>query len=84
MHVFDGKKTEFQFCCFPYFRVLSSYLEYESGWQIWTYLLKLTPPMENRTVTQAVKHTVAITSHSPGLLSKNGFPSIIPAKNKIE
>ena len=50
---------------------------------MWMYLLKLTPPIENRTVTQAVRQIVATASHNSGLLSKNGLPSIIPTRLKI-
>ena len=50
---------------------------------MWMYLLKLTPPIENRTVTQAVRQIVATASHNSGRLSKNGLPSIIPARLDI-
>ncbi len=46
--------------------------------------MKLTPPIENNAVTQAVKHTVATTSQRPGLASKNGFPSVKPIDDKIK
>ena len=50
---------------------------------MWMYLLKLTPPIENRTVTQAVRQIVATASHNSGLLSKNGLPSSIPTRLNI-
>ena len=34
--------------------------------------------MENKAVTQAARHTVATTSQSAGLASKNGLPSVNP------
>ncbi len=62
-------------------RVVSrTYLVYRLGWQIWKYLLKLTPPIESRTVTQAAKQIVETMSHKPGRMSKYGFPFTMPRK----